>query len=208
VPAGSGNGLAGDLSLPFDATRALHVAGGGRTRMIDVGRVNDACFFNVAGIGVDALIASRFARRGLRRRGPLAYLELSTIELLRYRPATYDIECDGQSWSVEAMLIAAANGRQYGNRVIIAPNARLDDGRLELVIVEPQSLWGIVRRLPALFRGRLRAGGGVTMRDAGVVRIRTNGVIPYHVDGELGEANGELAITVDRGALRVRVSSV
>ena len=125
--------------------------------------------------------------------------------MLRYRAARYDIECDGHSWSVDAMLIAAANGRQYGNRVIIAPNARLDDARLELVIVEPQSLWGIARRLPSLFRGRLQAGGGVTMREARVVRIRTDGVIPYHVDGELGEAQREVVIAVDPAVLRVRV---
>ena len=62
------------------------------------------------------------------------------------------------------MLIALANGRQYGNRVLIAPGARLDDGLLELVIVEQLSTLSIALRLPSLFRGTLKPGRGVTMR--------------------------------------------
>jgi YegS/Rv2252/BmrU family lipid kinase len=208
VPAGSGNGLAADLGLPFEARRALEVAARGETRPIDAGRVNGAYFFNIAGIGLDARIATRFAGRGLRRRGPLAYLQLTSAELFQYRSTSYDIECDGERWTVDAILIAVANGRQYGNRVVIAPEARLDDGRFELVIVEPQSWWGIVRRLPSLFRGRLRAGDGVSMRPAAHVRIRAAGTIPFHVDGEPGECRDTVEIGLNPQALLVRTTSV
>lgn len=206
VPAGSGNGLAADLGLPFDPPAALRVAACGATRTIDAGRVDDSDFFNIAGIGLDAFIAARFAARGLRRRGPIAYLQLTTVEVLRYRAARYTIVCDGEPRHVEAMFIAVANGRQYGNRVIIAPDARLDDGRFELVVVEPQSLWAIVRRLPALFRGRLRQGSGVTMRSAREVRIAAPGIIPYHVDGEPRQGHDVIRITMRPRVLSVRTT--
>ncbi len=205
VPAGSGNGLAADLAVPFDPAAALKMAATGRIMEIDAGQVNDCLFFNIAGVGIDAVVAARFAERGLSRRGPLAYAHLSTIELMRYKAQTYTLTIDGQAYEHRAMLVAIANGRQYGNRLLIAPGARLDDGRLEVVIVEPHSLLKIAWRLPALFRGTLRTGWGIDMRSAGSLRVRTSGAIPFHVDGEPRLAQDELVVLTHPRALRVKV---
>ena len=208
VPAGSGNGLASDLLVPFDARAALQLAASGRTMAIDAGQVDDCLFFNIAGVGIDAVIAARFNARGMRRRGLAAYLQLSFAELMRYRCQTYEIGIEHERVSYRAMLVAFANGRQYGNRLLIAPGARLDDGLLEVVVVEQLSLGSIAWRLPALFRGTLQPGGGVTMRAAREVRIRTSGVIPFHVDGEPRLGREELQVRTIPGALKVRVSAV
>jgi YegS/Rv2252/BmrU family lipid kinase len=205
VPAGSGNGLASDLGVPFDPAAALTIAATGRTTEIDAGQVNDCLFFNIAGVGIDAVVAARFAERGLRRRGPLAYAQLSTIELMRYKSQTYTLTIDGQMYEHRAMLVAIANGRQYGNRLLIAPGARLDDGRLEVVIVEPHSLLKIAWRLPSLFRGTLRRGWGIDMRSARRMRVQADGPIPFHVDGEPRLGQDELDVRTHPGALRVRV---
>jgi YegS/Rv2252/BmrU family lipid kinase len=205
VPAGSGNGLASDLAVPFEPRRALAIAAAGRTIAIDAARVDDCYFFNIAGVGIDAVIAARFAERGLRRRGPIAYLQLSSAELLRYRAKRYELELDGVVRTDDAMLLALANGRQYGNRVLIAPGARLDDGLLEVVIVEQLSLLSIAARLPSLFRGTLRPGPGVTMTAAREIVVRSPGEIPYHVDGEPRVGRDVLTVRTFPGALRVRV---
>ena len=186
IPAGSGNGLASDLGLPFDPTGALRIAASGVDFLMDAGQVHNSIFFNIAGIGVDAIIAARFAERGLRRRGPLGYLQLGVAEFLRYRSQAYTISIDEDRQEHRAMLIAIANGRQYGNRVQIAPGARLDDGLLELVIVEELSTVAIALRLPSLFRGTLKAGRGVTMRAVTDMVVHTDAPIPFHVDGEPG----------------------
>jgi YegS/Rv2252/BmrU family lipid kinase len=204
VPAGSGNGLASDLAVPFDPAAALEMAATGRTVEIDAGQVNDCLFFNIAGVGIDAVVAARFAERGLRRRGPLAYAQLSTIELMRYQAQTYTLTIDGRAYEHRAMLVAIANGRQYGNRLLIAPGARLDDGRLEVVIVEPHSLLKIAWRLPSLFRGTLRKGWGIDMRSACTLRVQTTGAIPFHVDGEPRLGQDELAVLTHPRALRVK----
>jgi YegS/Rv2252/BmrU family lipid kinase len=204
VPAGSGNGLAADLGIPFEPRAALEVAASGRTLTIDAGQVDDACFFNIAGIGVDALIAGRFAERGLKRRGPLGYLTLSLSELVRYRSKTYRITLDHHVLEQPVMLLALANGRQYGNRVLIAPGARLDDGLLEVVVVEPMSLPMIVAKLPALFRGTLRPGAGITMRAAREIRVEAAGEIPFHVDGEPRMGKDRVIVRALPAVLRVK----
>ncbi len=207
VPAGSGNGLAADLGIPFQPRAALAVAARGRTVAIDAGQIADCFFFNMAGIGIDAIIAARFAERGLRRRGPLGYLTLSAAELLRYRAKTYTLTIDAESVEHTAMLVAIANGRQYGNRVLIAPGARLDDGLLEVVVVEQLSMIGIAWRLPSLFRGTLGPGRGITMRAAQGLRVEASGTIPFHVDGEPRAGMDQLIAQIHPGALLVRVPS-
>jgi YegS/Rv2252/BmrU family lipid kinase len=208
VPAGSGNGLASDLLVPFDPRTALHLAATGRTMAIDAGTVDDCLFFNIAGVGIDAVIAARFNTRGLQQRGLAAYLQLSAAELLRYRCQTYEIAIEQERVEQRALLVAFANGRQYGNRLLIAPGARLDDGLLEVVVVEQLSLTAIAWRLPALFRGTLRTGRGVSMRAAREVRIRTSGPIPYHVDGEPRLGGEQLHVRAIPAALLVRVAGV
>ena len=206
VPAGSGNGLAWDLNLPFEPRAALTLAARGRTQPIDAGQVDDSLFFNIAGVGIDAVIAARFAERGLRRRGPLAYLQLGSAELLRYRAQTYTLTIAGETLEHHAILVAFANGRQYGNRVSIAPGAKIDDGLLEVVIVEPLSTLGIAWRLPSLFRGTLRPGRGVTMRAAATLDVKASGPIPFHVDGEPRMGSDQLSVRTHRGALLVRAN--
>jgi diacylglycerol kinase (ATP) len=208
IPAGSGNGLASDLLIPFDARAALAIAATGRTMTIDAGQVDEHWFFNIAGIGIDAVIAARFNEHGMRKRGFIRYLQLSTAELLRYRCMQYDLTIGEEREARHAMLLAFANGRQYGNRLLIAPGARVDDGLLEVVIVDRLPLVSIARRLPALFRGTLQPGGGVTMRAATHVRVEAPDVIPFHVDGEPRLGGSKLEVRNVPGALTVRVPSV
>lgn len=207
VPAGSGNGLAADLGVPFDPEAALTVAATGQTFRMDAGTVNDCVFFNIAGIGVDAVIAARFAERGLGRRGMLAYVQLGARELLRYRAQRYSMVIDDEPVDRKALLLALANGRHYGNRLCIAPGARLDDGLLELVAVDDLSLLSIATRLPSLFSGTLRPGRGVTMRAVRRVTVRAEDAIPFHVDGEPRLGPKEVIIETIPRALPVKVVS-
>jgi YegS/Rv2252/BmrU family lipid kinase len=208
VPAGSGNGLAADLRIPFEPRAALTLAATGTTIAIDAGTVDERYFFNIAGIGIDAVIAAQFARRPRHQRGFVGYLQLSSAELMRYRCQSYTLSLDDRTVEHRAMLIALANGRQYGNRLLIAPGARLDDGLLEVVIVEQLSLIGIAWRLPSLFRGTLRPGRGVTMRAARTLRIASSAPIPYHVDGEPQLGTEALNVQTHERALRVRAAPI
>ena len=202
VPGGSGNGLARDLGIPLEAGPALEAAAAGHRRRIDAGQIDTTLFFNVAGIGLDAVIAKGIARPDARR-GLSGYARLTLLELPRYRPQRYRIQCEGRTDERHAIFIALANSRQYGNNALIAPAARLDDGHLNLVVVEAQPLWRILKRLPDLFRGRLESGPGLLMQPTTGVTIHAQAAMAYHADGEPGMAGSTLEVRVHAGALQV-----
>lgn len=214
VPGGSGNGLARDLKVPFDPAQAFSVAATGTARPIDAGDLNGSLFFNVAGIGLDARIAGRLATKG-HRRGLMGYVLATVAELRSYRPCAYSITnvvgADGRPVTGDilehpALFIALANSRQYGSGAQIAPQALLDDGVMEVVIVEPMSAIQILRQMPAFFGGRLKEGPGIVMRSASAIELSCTAAIPFHVDGEPRTGAERVRMVTRRGALLVKVS--
>ena len=213
VPGGSGNGLARDLSIPFTAAAAFEIAATGMERPIDAGDLHGSLFFNVAGIGFDARIAGRLAAAGARR-GLLGYVIATMSELRGYQPGRYSIhnafDVAGRAHMADiidhaALFIALANSRQYGSGAQIAPSALLDDGMIEIVVVEPQSSFSIMCQVPAFFRGTLREGPGLLMRSAASMEVSSTEPIRFHVDGEPRDADTRIALKTRRGALLVRV---
>lgn len=204
VPAGSGNGLGRDLGVPLDPARALAIAAAGRCRRIDVGDVNGEYFFNVAGVGLDARIARAFSeRRG--RRGRWRYARVGVEAVWNYRAQPYAIQWNGGTSASDALFVAFANSRQYGSHGCIAPRASLDDGRLDLVIVQPQSLARLAGRLPAFFLGRLQPGPGVVMATFTDATIDAPMATDLHLDGEPRVVRERLRVCVHPRALDVVV---
>lgn len=209
IPGGSGNGLARDLGVPLDAASALEVAGRGANRRIDAGELDGSLFFNVAGIGLDASIADRMAAPGARR-GLLGYVIATLSELPRYRAREYAIAFpagEAEPINSPALFVALANSRQYGNGAQIAPHALLDDGKLDIVVVRPLSLAGVVARVPAFFRGTLTADNKVLMRTAAAAAISSDREIGFHVDGEPRRGGQTIVLRTRPGVLSVRVKS-
>ena len=203
VPGGSGNGLARDLGVPLEPAAALELAATGSRRLIDAGQIDESWFFNVAGVGLDAQIAQHIARPGARR-GLSGYAKITFSELPRYRAQQYTIEHDGTSVTYRALMIAVANSRQYGNGAQIAPAARLDDGHLDLVVVESQPLWRLLVQIPAFFNGTLRAGRRLHMMPVRDAVVRGHGPLGYHVDGEPNVGDDDLRVTTRPRALYVK----
>ena len=193
VPSGSGNGLARDLGIPFDVPAAFDVAFGGSSRTIDAGQIDGRLFFNVAGIGLDARVVHRFAADGLEKRGFSRYMVITMRELARFQPDLLTITTPASTTTISSLLVAIANGRQYGNGAIIAPRARLDDGRLDIVIIAGRPLIRACLELPLVFMGLVDRVGGVRTEAAESVRITSPHPVLYHLDGE--PIAGTLGIT-------------
>lgn len=206
VPAGSGNGLARELNLPLDPRLAFDAAMGGVDRRIDLGTLDGRVFVNVAGVGLDARVAQRFAAIGRDRRGMARYVRAAIREVVMFRPDDLTIEVSGRRHDVRPLLIAFANGRQYGNGAMVAPGARLDDGLLQVVVVTARSMWGIVRGVPALFAGRLDQHPGVTTYAVAEAHVSSaGGPLLCHVDGEPHVGGSRVDVRVLPDALTVRV---
>lgn len=184
VPSGSGNGLARELGVPLNAPDAFRLVFAGRERLIDAGELDGHLFFNIAGIGLDARVAHRFAAGGLGRRGFVRYLELAVREVASFTPHEYALTADGRDLSVRPLLIAIANARQYGNGAMIAPDAVLDDGQLDVVVVDYLPAWRVLMYAPKLFAGTVAQVPGVSMRKTTALGIASDAALFYHVDGE------------------------
>ena len=205
VPAGSGNGLAASLCVPRDSRAALEHLIAAPVRTIDVGFLGDRPFFNIAGIGLDAHIATEFNRRSRGRRGKWPYVTIGVREGLRYRALDYELELDGHPSTATALLIAFANGAEYGMGACLSPGAELDDGLLEATVVEDRS--ALARFVDARHLALRSIARAPKVRCARIRRgsvSRAAGPMLYHVDGEPGIAHERLEVRIERAALRVK----
>lgn len=203
VPAGSGNGLARELGIPPDPVAALGTAFSGRERVVDAGELDGHLFFNIAGLGLDARVAHRFAAGGLKRRGFVRYLELAARELATRAPLDCTITVESCTIRARALIVALANGRQYGNGALIAPHARLDDGQLDVVVIDDRSALSALMQIRQLFAGRLAGVAGVAMTRGTTVAISGDTPLLYHVDGEPHIGGPVVKAAVHPRALRV-----
>jgi diacylglycerol kinase (ATP) len=204
VPSGSGNGLARELGVPLNADGALRLALDGDERTMDAGELDGHLFFNVAGLGLDAKVAHRFTG-GTGRRGFSRYLEVTCQELFSYQPTEHLIVTDGVPLRSRALLIAIANSRQYGNGALIAPQARIDDGLLDVVVIDQRSPIKALLQVPRVFLGQVGRVKGVSMRTAAVIEISSDAPTVFHVDGEPYVGGATVTARVHPAALRVKV---
>ena len=205
VPAGSGNGLARELGVAWRPGRAIARAVAAAPRPVDVGEIAGRFFVNVAGIGFDAEVAARFNRPANRSRGPRAYVGLTARSFFSYTPREYAITVDGARIDVRALLVVLANGTEFGNRILIARGARVDDGVLDVVIVEEQSRFTTLCRVPWLVARAVHRVPQWSTRPARRVTIECREPMPFHVDGEPVDGGTRLDARIHPGALRVCV---
>jgi YegS/Rv2252/BmrU family lipid kinase len=205
IPAGSGNGLARELHVPMQPEEALTMALRASDRTIDVGEINGHLFFNAAGVGFDAHVTWLFNTRPHGRRGMLSYVTIAARELFTYRSPEYTVTVDGETISSRALLIAVTNSRQYGNGALIAPDARLDDGQLDMVLIQERSPLATLWAARRLFNGTLAQAKGIIMKRVTQATIGADTPLRFHVDGEpVAETSTTLTLAIHPGALRIK----
>jgi YegS/Rv2252/BmrU family lipid kinase len=203
VPSGSGNGLARELRVDFRPDRAIRDALGAAPRTIDAGEFGGRPFFSVAGVGFDAHVAACLDVRADGRRGFSAYARITARELWAYRCGRFRI--DEAPPERRAVILALANSPQFGSGARIAPGAKLDDGLLDLVIVEETSRLATIRAIPRLFVGGLARLHGVSTRQVERTVVTSDTPMTFHVDGEPFAGGTRLEGRVLPGALRICV---
>lgn len=182
IPTGSGNGLARHLEIPFKINNAIRALNNPRFTPIDVIKMNEFYSLNLAGIGFDAYISHKFATR--RNRGPLAYMQLITKEFTKYKASKYRVTIDKVTQEWDAFLISFANSTQYGNNFHIAPQAKVDDGLIDLCVIRdfPKVT------APALLISMIDMSIDMNKYDMIIktprVKIEFPEDLPGHVDGE------------------------
>ena len=203
IPAGSGNGLARELGISVDPRQAIANAVRATPRPIDVGEIEGRFFVNIAGIGMEAHVASRFNAADNPRRGFLGYIAITARAVFSYVPQRYRITADGRQIERTAVLVSIANSPQFGNGARIAPGALVDDGLLDLVMIEERSRFGTVCQMPRLFNGTVSRIPGCTIDRVRDLTIEADNPMTFHVDGEPIEGGTRLRALVHRHALKI-----
>lgn len=203
VPAGTGNDVARNLGLPRkDPVAASHVVMGGSERVIDLARIGEKYYVTVLAAGFDAVVNER-ANQMTWPKGQMRYNLATVAELSTFTPIPYVVDLDGRQHRFEAMMVAVGNGPSYGGGLRITEGAVLDDGVLDVVVIEPMSKVELVRTYPKLFKGTHVHHRDYRHHHARRVTIAAPGITAY-ADGE---RIGDLPLTVEvqPQALRVLV---
>lgn len=209
VPSGTGNDVARTLDLPRSNPEAavdrLLAAMTGPPRYMDLGLVTHAAgsryFAAVLSAGFDAIVNER-ANRWSWPRGRSRYIGAIVRELATFRPISYRLTVDGGgARDIEAMLISVANGRSMGGGMRITPEARCDDGELDLFLVSRLSRLGLLMVFPKVFSGRHTGHRSVHVERVSSLRLDAPGVIAY-ADGERA---GPMPCAVEVVPLALRV---
>ena len=204
LPMGTANDLARTLSIPVDLQDAADVIINGYTRSIDVAAVNDQLFFNVASLGLSTELARELDADTKRRWGRLSYALVAARALFAARPFTAWIVSHHERVRVRTLQIAVGNGRHYGGGNVVAANAAIDDGKLDLYSLELRSVLLLLFMMPAFWKGRHGAWRQVrTMRNVEFA-VRTRRPRTINADGEL-VTQTPANFKIHRSALRVFV---
>lgn len=156
VPAGTGNDFIKTLKTPKEPMEALKFILSHPARPTDVGWINGQLFLNAIGTGFDAAVLDAAARFKKRFRGLTPYLLglLTTLFSFRPVPVAYTLE-DGRKTTEDLFVIAVANGGIIGGGIPMAPDASVEDGLLDVVMVGPISRRKLLFRLAQLMRGKV-----------------------------------------------------
>jgi diacylglycerol kinase (ATP) len=207
VAAGTGNDLARSLGMPeADVVAGTHAVLDrlGSPRRVDSIKAHTSTgsfwFFGTASAGFDALCNQR-ANQLSWPKGQRRYDIAMVLELAKFKPIHYEATIDGAHRSFDAMLCAVANGPAFGGGMLIAPDAKVDDGYLDLFIVHAMSRIELLKVFPKVY-----TGGHVTHPAVEFVRAKSvklsSGNMPVYSDGE-ARGHSPLSATVVPGGLSV-----
>jgi YegS/Rv2252/BmrU family lipid kinase len=192
IPAGRGNDFARVLKIPTDPAAAARLALDGEERTVDVGDVDGRPFICIASFGFDS-DANRIANDAKFVKGNLVYLYAAVRALIGWKHARFHVVVDGQAHELRGWSVAVANSKAYGGGMFIAPQAELDDGELDVVMVSESPKWEFFRDIPKVFKGTHGSSPHVRMLRGAKVEVSADRPFDIYADGD---AIGSLPATV------------
>lgn len=213
IPAGSGNGLARAARIPLNTTEALKVIMRPYSLLVDGFLVNNQFSCMLTGLGFDAHVAHQFAQK--KRRGLLTYLIETIRHFFNASSYRFNVRLQHTDQEVQAYFISIANSNQFGNDVTIAPCALLNDGKLDIVVVNNMNkvrlLWEMLHQIRS---GKVQPADSEKFRknihyvQASSLQITNPEMAPLHIDGDPVETSGYIDIQIIPNAFQLLVPEI
>jgi diacylglycerol kinase (ATP) len=205
IPTGSGNGFARHFGIPLSIEEAAVALASASRCAIDVGVANGRPFFVTCSMAADASVVKTF--EAFPFRGILPYIFAAAYELFDYQPQPFRVLLDGREELRVAnpLLFTVANLTQFGGGAQIAPQARADDGYLELVVLQKQDAGRALANVGKLFDGTIDELPGVTSRRFRHLVVERERAAVIQVDGELVQAPARVEVSLHPQRLQVLV---
>ena len=206
LPLGSGNGFANEFGFKMNVRSLLADIKRAESINIDVIEINENLCLNVAGIGLDSFVAHSF--HNLKIRGFLPYVWLTLKTFLALRPFHVTIKSGGEVIvSEKVFVLTIANTRQFGNNAFIAPEAKPNDGIIDIVLIKPfPKILGSIFIL-RLFTKRINKSKYVRhIKTDKEITIETDET-RFHIDGEPIDISGKVIVRIKKEVLKVLKTS-
>ncbi|HEX2468193.1 MAG TPA: diacylglycerol kinase family protein [Solirubrobacterales bacterium] len=183
IPGGRGNDFARVMGIPTEPERAVDVLAAREQRLIDIGEVNGKRYVCVASCGFDS-DANRIANEARLVKGRLVYAYAALRAMATWKPARFVITLDGERREFTGYSVAAANSKAFGGGMFIAPDARLDDGELDVVYITQVGRLHYLLNLPKAFDGSHVRNEEVVVVRGRELTIEADRPFAVYADGE------------------------
>jgi YegS/Rv2252/BmrU family lipid kinase len=184
IPGGRGNDFARALDIPKEPAGAAEVLAAGNEREIDVGEVNGRRFLCIASCGFDSE-CNRLANETKLIKGNLVYAYSALRTLATWTPATFSVTLDGdRTVGCRGYSVSVANTKAYGGGMLIAPDAKPDDGRFDIVLSGVTGKLRFLANLPKVFKGTHVEEDAVTVVRGSEVEVSADRPFEVYADGE------------------------
>lgn len=184
LPAGTGNDFSDMAQNPRDFAAVAQMVAGGKTRQIDIGRINDHYFDNNCALAMEPLVTIENVKM-TRFSGPMRYVVALARALVKLQAWEMDIRWDDGAHSGPMYLLSVCNSPRTGALFYMAPDARLDDGLFDVVMAPKITKLEVLSILPKLFKGTHIRHPKVTHFRTSSLSITSRPGTPIHADGEV-----------------------
>ena len=213
IPLGTGMDFGRTYGIPTNVDDAVRVAVDGRTRTIDVGRVNyrtwaggdeERYVVNVGSVGMSAAVAQRANGMSKALGGKATFFYALVRVFLAWQNTVIDVDLDGERRSARMHDVIVANGQYHGGAMWLAPEASPDDGLFDVLLIGDVTKLDFATTAPKLYRGKHLGHPKVDLARARIVTVDGAETLPIELDGEqVGTTPARFEVVA--GALRVRV---
>jgi YegS/Rv2252/BmrU family lipid kinase len=201
LPCGSGNGFATHLGVGRDVVKAIGHLNTGKVLTIDSCKMNNRHFVNLAGVGFDAEVAKLI--KGSTKRGFWGYFKLTVRAAWQYEQKAYEIEVDGVKMNEECLLVEIANAPIYGYGFSIVPPAKLNDGKLEVLIAKKAPKWRYILEAWRFLNHSFHKSNLVVCATGKNVVVTPSKPSAVHLDGEGLDLEAPARFSIAPASLKV-----